>query len=422
MVNMLTRTHIADLFELSKTKENALAKSENETIEHKESSSFDAQIMKTCASFANNRGGYIIFGIKDKSRELVGLDEGRLARFDQYDLATVTGQLNDVFEPNIRIDKCTYTLSGINFGILYTYESEDKPVIATKNKGKIKNGDIYYSYGASRSKIKYAELRIILEERERQKLIKFSKHVEMIAKFGVDNTAIMNTENGDVIGPKIKRFVIDKELLGELRFIKEGAFKEATGKPTLKLIGELAAISDEVVQHLLIDKDKIFRVFLNQNSVANPLNFIEASCKQQVIYTPIYYYAHCAQFNKERLINFISDVQNPRNDTVEKLLARVANEDKLPEKLVESDSEAYKYRVQFKEYLINKETDFFNDDKIKYILFAIRTLGLNEIDKSYIFELLIKIYDRKSDLKSSDLANLRKAICYIDYLLYPLDE
>ncbi len=425
MVDKLTDTHVRDLFELSKTKGNALAKSENDTIEYKESFSFDAPVMKTCAAFANNRGGYILFGIKDQSRELVGLSQSNFTRFDQYDLAKATEHLNNIFEPNIRIDKRSYKFREMSFGILYAYESEDKPVIATKNKDKIKDGEIYYSYGARRTRIEYAELHTILEEREHQKLTKFFKHVEIIAKFGVDNTAIMDTENGDVIGPKIKRFVIDKQLLDKLKFTREGEFKEIAGKPTLKLIGELTTLSDgsESNKYLLISNDQIFRVFLKQDTVNNPLEFIKGSCKGQVIYTPIYYYASMAKLNKGKLADFIDKVQDPRKHTVKRLLDRIADDDdKLQEKLAKIDTKASGFRAKFREYLTDKKSIDLKDNTIKYVSFAIRTLNSNEIDKSYIFKLLTKLYDRKSDLESGDLTNLRKAICYIDYMLYRPDE
>ncbi len=50
---------------------------ESQTLEYKESFNFAglAEYFRDFAAFANNKGGYLIFGIKDKPRrELIGLN------------------------------------------------------------------------------------------------------------------------------------------------------------------------------------------------------------------------------------------------------------------------------------------------------------------------------------------------------------
>ena len=48
---------------------------ESNTVEFKQSfnSGNSATYAKTMAAFANNRGGYIIFGVKDKPREIISV-------------------------------------------------------------------------------------------------------------------------------------------------------------------------------------------------------------------------------------------------------------------------------------------------------------------------------------------------------------
>lgn len=50
---------------------------ESKTIEFKQNFNFNnkKEYFKAMASFANANGGYLFFGVKDKPRELVGLDE-----------------------------------------------------------------------------------------------------------------------------------------------------------------------------------------------------------------------------------------------------------------------------------------------------------------------------------------------------------
>ena len=47
-------------------------------------------------AFANNKGGYIVFGVKDKPRDLVGLKSNN---FEDVDEAKITAYINSVFAP-----------------------------------------------------------------------------------------------------------------------------------------------------------------------------------------------------------------------------------------------------------------------------------------------------------------------------------
>ncbi|WOV91113.1 MAG: ATP-binding protein [Candidatus Zeuxoniibacter abyssi] len=56
--------------------------------------------MKTIASFANNKGGHIVFGVKDRPRELVGLTDND---FEEIDEQEITEILNSYFSPEISL-------------------------------------------------------------------------------------------------------------------------------------------------------------------------------------------------------------------------------------------------------------------------------------------------------------------------------
>jgi predicted HTH transcriptional regulator len=51
---------------------------------------------RTMAAFANARGGYIVFGVKNEPREIVGLENDQ---FFTLDPAITTSNLNEYFEP-----------------------------------------------------------------------------------------------------------------------------------------------------------------------------------------------------------------------------------------------------------------------------------------------------------------------------------
>lgn len=419
MNDRLTLMHLRDLFELSNTDSNVLAKSEDDTIEYKKSFSFDEQTMKACAAFANNRGGYIVFGIEDASRELVGLNEKQLRNFDRFDVAKLSHKLDSKFRPSIRLSKRTHRLLDRNFGVICVYQCENKPVIATVGSGVIQDGAIYYSYGARRERIKYAELKAILEQTESRKLSKFFQHVDMVAKFGIDNTAIMNTNTGDVVGPAIGRFVIGADLVSQLKFIREGEFQETVGAPTLKLVGTLETESGEEYMdrptHISIDD--IYREFLDQRQVYDPREYIRAIVEQSTPYTPIYYYARQAQLTLEGLNEYISVQESWRPKTVANLLERISNESRLGQPMKETGSKAYRLRAKYVDLLRSNSPVPIVEEEIPHLIYAVRTISTGDLNKSHILKVLKMLFDKFHSLDSIHRSNLRKAICHIDYLL-----
>lgn len=72
---------------------------EGTTIEFKESYNHGgiAQYFRAIAAFANNSGGYILFGVGDKPRRLLGLGEKSLKQFEELKVEEFTKNLLDYF-------------------------------------------------------------------------------------------------------------------------------------------------------------------------------------------------------------------------------------------------------------------------------------------------------------------------------------
>jgi predicted HTH transcriptional regulator len=118
---------------------------------------------------ANNKGGQIIFGIKDSPHIPEGLKNDK---FISCDPKIVNEKMleffSHVFEWNI--DVIEYDSK--QFGQLWTPESTNKPILCKKNheKCKLREGAIYFRYRGETKEIAYPELYKLIEtEKEKEK-------------------------------------------------------------------------------------------------------------------------------------------------------------------------------------------------------------------------------------------------------------
>lgn len=209
-------------------------------LEFKESFNWNSKdkYAKSMVAFANSKGGYIIFGVKDKPRDLVGLQSNN---FEDVDEAKITAYLNNVFAPEVIFEKFVITVNTQKIGILYTQQAKTKPIVCLKNDGELKEADIYYRYNARSERIKYPELKAMFDFVKEEERKSWMEHFEKISKIGPTNAAIMDTFAGEISG-KSGTLIIDKKLIPKLKFINQGNFQEK-GKPVLRLIGDVKPVS-----------------------------------------------------------------------------------------------------------------------------------------------------------------------------------
>lgn len=239
---------------LSSRNPNGTLKSrESNTVEFKESfnKANTAKYAKTMAAYSNNRGGYIIFGVKDNPRSIVGLKNNN---FDNLNQEQFSEAINSLFAPAMDWDCGIFTIDiptlngdtvSYKIGWIYTYEAEYKPIIAQKvNDGeKISSGDVFYRYRARSEKIKFAEMSRIIEARatkEREGLLKL---FEVIKDSKTANLGIVNYNNGKITTPYGVDVAFDRKLVTQVlkkaKFIKEGSFHETDGIPVIKVTGNI---------------------------------------------------------------------------------------------------------------------------------------------------------------------------------------
>ena len=89
--------------------------------------------LRRCLLSLTIRGGYILFGIGDKPRRLLGLNDKSLSQFEELKVEDFTKALLDYFSHEIKWDHCTFEFHGMSFGVIYVYPLMRKPCICKKH-------------------------------------------------------------------------------------------------------------------------------------------------------------------------------------------------------------------------------------------------------------------------------------------------
>jgi Putative DNA-binding domain len=273
-----------------------------------------ADPLRSIAGLANNKGGYVFFGVKDKTFELVGLRDDTFKTTDSAEFSRV---ITTTLDPVPRYEITCLEIDGKTLGVIYVPPHDHRPVIAIKAMGKdLREGTIYYRYVGESKPIKPGELRQLIAYRERQAVAQFAKSMTRVAD---GSAATLDLNSGKVEG-HAGAFVIDRQLLPELQFIREGEFSETKGAPTLRLIGEVRPAAQDqgatasVVRRNVTD-DAVLRNFLQQASVAYPVDYLQRSCHTQRHWLPMFYYLKMAGLSVDQTIALF-DAEEPPYPTV----------------------------------------------------------------------------------------------------------
>jgi predicted HTH transcriptional regulator len=184
---------LEEIFKFDSENNERLSSRESGKLEFKEAFHFGSadDYAKTMAAFANASGGYLVYGVKDKPRTLMGLKSDA---FDSLDPAKLTQTLNSILAPEIHWDTITHEVNGKKIGIIYIHEAVAKPVLCLKTTKEVQEGAIYYRYRGRSEKIRYSELRQLLDV-ERQKERELWAHtLQRMARIGIENVGILNSK------------------------------------------------------------------------------------------------------------------------------------------------------------------------------------------------------------------------------------
>jgi hypothetical protein len=441
--------HSFELEGLLKLKDNhslLLSTREGSRIEFKENINFSnlGLYAKTMSGQANNNGGFIVFGIKDSPREVIGLLNNR---FDEIDPVKITRFLNANFNPEIRWEIDTIDYAGKRIGYIYTYEADKKPIICTSNNGnELHESRIYYRYRGLTTDIKYPELRKMFDDLIEKERNMWLKNLEKIAKVGPENVMVMDLLNKEMVG-KNKTYIIDESLIDRIKFIRSGSFNENDGEPTLKIIGDVVETEHITISKnipISIDYDSLIISFLSQRSMSidEAKAYLNEAFSQTSVYVPMFFYIKMSEIGVDEVSSVIEKSRFLSKHHISNIEKRLVNAVNINDfefdysgiNLPDNESEAPQYISSlgsaslmkkgiicvFNKYpkVILENIDSFDTTKL---LMAISELQINVIKnlKDSICKILLEIYmNEYQTLTSSEKTNFRKAISRVDDVLF----
>ena len=431
--NPLSIEYLSGIFRTSSKDPTRIINREGTTIEFKESYNHAgmAQYFKTIAAFANNSGGYIIFGVGDKPRRLIGLKDKSLAQFEDLKVEEFTKNLMDYFSPEIKWDHCTFEYKENSFGVIYVFPLKNKPCIckkqydSTNNKYSLNEGDIFYRYGGRSEKIHYTELSEIIDEQRRLEEKQWIEFAKKTSQIGIENACLLDMNTGSLSGNG-KTIVIEPDLLEKITFIKEGEFVEVKGKPTLRLIGDIEEIGTgrivfkETTKKVVraIEATDILDAFFNGTTIEEPLEYIKAICFASSANYPVYFLIKQSNKTITEIIDMINVITS-RGVAKKNLLTRLNGKFIIKKGIPTQNTSISKQKQEYRNLWLDEKITL-PVNNMSYCLDALLMLDNSEIEahEKYIKSILASVVKNHYESASSGLASLiRIAICRIDEAL-----
>lgn len=232
------------LFRFDVDERGYLKKRESSDLEYKENFHRGDEVLKyikTLVGMANNKGGKIIFGIKNSPHVPIGMTNNKFMELDPKDF---DNQIRQCFSPAIDWSTQSITYDSKTYGVILVKEAENKPVICCKSKSSVlREGAIYFRYRGETKEIGYTELHKLIEAEKEKERILWMSHIQKMAMIGPANVALCDVYKGEIT-MNDRKVLIDKDLVKKIKFIREGHFVESDdiGSPALKLLGDAEAI------------------------------------------------------------------------------------------------------------------------------------------------------------------------------------
>lgn len=384
------------------------------------------QWLKAIAALANNRGGYIFLGVKDKDTTPIdGLDKSyavvglKDTVFQDADPAEFAKKIKAVLDPTPRYQTATIQIDGKSIGVIHVEQHPSRPVIASCSiNDKIKEGDIYFRYTGQSVRIKYSDLRAILDDRDRQARKDVLPMVERLLALGPTRALVADLESG-ILGDGKQQIVIDQVLVDQIKFIREGDFNQADGAPALKLIGEVTTIGSENEQPTKLIRDKvgeddILRNFLEQQKVQMPEAYIRQGIDLQRKWLPIFYYLNQIGTTATDLADKLAKEKTShgvkRDELVKRLRGKMTAKPAKPATKLQSNLAAKIEQGEMPDFKTVKEALQFAD--------AVTCLRKTSATLEVLLKALRQARDIVDAQEAKSIGRIYKAVCRIDEVFF----
>lgn len=395
---------------------------ESKNLEYKESFNWGskAKYAKTMAAFANADGGFIVFGVKDKPRIVVGINE---KKFDEWDPEKATKYLASKFDPEIRWHVLQIELCGKSVAAFFIEKSPLAPVICKASGDKdLQEGAIYYRYNAVSRTIGYAELRELLRLRQKRELDRLLNQFNRIVEAGPNQVALLDFNSGILSGAG-GTLVISEELIDKISFIKEGHFSESPdAEPVLRVVGDVEKLplgkimpTKEVAVPKSIGEYEILLAFLKQDDVEKPTEYIRAACREDVNYIPVFYFASKAGLSDEQLYEFVRKVKSSRRGK-RAIMRRLSGETEIKPEGVLGKTPEGDERKSILSAIMAGEFDKIKQSNRLRLFEALTHCNGNDVSNLLLSTLADIIETEFYDYTPTEKTKCRKAITFLDYI------
>lgn len=222
-----------------------------------------SRFTKALAAFCNTDGGVLIFGIAERPNRIEGVDLAQIP-----DDAIWTDRLKKDFDPEIPFEAKHYELGGVTVVAIGVERHVQRPVICKRDatvriekRGKvsdetvIQQGTIYYRQSGQTRPIAFAELNVLLQERDERRLRAFLENVQIMQRIGPERVGIVDASKTAAPGEGTKLYV-SREVAKSLNFIDKGRFVENNEDGSAAYIVAGTVELNEVIERPLDDADK----------------------------------------------------------------------------------------------------------------------------------------------------------------------
>jgi hypothetical protein len=269
-----------------------------------------ASWLRAVAALANNRGGYVFFGISDQDAagrcKVVGLSSDDFSRTDPGEIAT---RVRSTFDPTPRFQKSLVEIGGKTIGILHIELHPARPIIATKNEGgngEIKEGDIFYRYPGASRRVSHSDLRVILDDRVAKTRESILPMMRRLLELGPQRAMIADLVEGELTDGKTS-IELSEDIVEHLALVKEGEFQEKAGATPLRLIGDVRTAAPVMLKKGSVTRDDLRRDFLRDVLQADPIDYLRTAVDMPATeWVPLRYFADKAQMSQQALQSFIA--------------------------------------------------------------------------------------------------------------------